>query len=128
MTLGYERARASSQVSFVTLWRRDPVPKDFAKDLIAIPAHHTDVLGAGGLMPFLASENSGYMVMQVCGQWAGDRWAIWQFSDGSTGLLLETRWQDEKSALVHGHREKDQVRVLPGDDVGGVRVVVGRRA
>ena len=83
----------------LTLWRRDPVPKDFAKSLTKVPAHFTDVLGAGGLMPFLASENSGYVVMQVSGQWAGDRWALWQFSDGSTGLLLETRWQDEKSAL-----------------------------
>lgn len=50
-------------------------------------------------MPFLAGENSGHVVMTVSGEWAGDRWALWQFPDGSDGLLLETRWQDEKSAL-----------------------------
>ena len=82
-----------------TLWRNDPVPKDFAEDLIEKSPDHSDVLGAGGLMPFLASENSGHVVMTVSGQWAGDRWALWQFPDGSDGLLLETRWQDEKSAL-----------------------------
>ena len=82
-----------------SLWRRDPVPSDFADDLVQIPPDFTDVLGAGGLMPFLASENSGHVVMTVSGQWAGDRWALWQFPDGSAGLLLETRWQDETSAL-----------------------------
>ena len=82
-----------------TLWRRDPVPSDFSDDLIKTPPDFTDVLGAGGLMPFLSSENSGHVVMTVSGQWAGDRWALWQFPDGSAGLLLETRWQDEKSAL-----------------------------
>ena len=50
-------------------------------------------------MPFLASENSGHVVMTVSGKWAGDRWALWQFLDGTAGLLLETRWQDEILAL-----------------------------
>ena len=81
------------------LWKRDPVPGDFADDLTKTPPDFTDVLGAGGLMPFLASENSGHVVMTVSGQWAGDRWALWQSPDGSAGLLLETRWQDETSAL-----------------------------
>lgn len=81
------------------LWKRDPVPKGFTDDLFETPPDHSDVLGAGGLMPFLAGENSGHIVMTVSGQWAGDRWALWQFPDGSCGLFLETRWQDEKSAL-----------------------------
>ena len=31
----------------LTLWRRDPVPKDFVKSLTKVPAHFTDVLGSG---------------------------------------------------------------------------------
>lgn len=82
-----------------SLWRRDPVPADFADDLAKTPPIFSDGLGASGLMPFLAVENSGHVVMTVSGQWAGDRWALWQFPDGSAGLMLETRWQDETAAL-----------------------------
>lgn len=81
------------------LWLNDPVPEDFADQLTSFPPDLTDVLGAGGLMPFLASKNSGHVVMTVSGQWAGDRWAIWKFPDDSAALLLETRWQDETTAL-----------------------------
>jgi len=63
------------------------------------PPTLTDVLGVGGLIPWLAQPNSSYVSRNIAGQWAGDRWAVWQFPDGSTALLLETRWQDEASAL-----------------------------
>ncbi len=82
-----------------TLWRYDPVPSNFADDLTKTTPDFTDVLGAGGMMPFLAVENSGHVVMTVSGEWAGDRWALWEFPDGTAGLLLESRWQDERSAL-----------------------------
>ena len=59
-----------------SLWKRDPVPKGFTDDLFGTPPDHSDVLGAGGLMPFLAGENSGHIVMTVSGQWAGDRLAL----------------------------------------------------
>ena len=81
------------------LWLRDPVSIDFYKNLTETAPNFSDVLGAGGIMPFLASTNSGHVVMTVSGQWAGDRWGVWEFPDGSAGLLLETRWQDETAAL-----------------------------
>jgi len=81
------------------LWRRDPVPSDFADNLLETPPNLTDVLGIGGLVPWLATRHSGHAAMSLSGRWAGDRWAVWQFPDGSAALLLETRWQDEKSAL-----------------------------
>ena len=91
---------------FRPLWHRDPtlckyepIPSNFADDLTKTTPDFTDVLGAGGMMPFLAVENSGHVVMTVSGEWAGDRWALWEFPDGTAGLLLESRWQDERSAL-----------------------------
>ena len=82
-----------------SLWARDPVPADFAMKFMDEPPDLTDVLGIGGLIPWLAQPNSSYVARTIAGQWAGDRWALWQFDDGSAALLLETRWQDEVSAL-----------------------------
>jgi hypothetical protein len=82
-----------------TLWSRDPVPTDFANQFMDTPPTLTDVLGIGGLIPWLAQPNSSYVARSIAGQWAGDRWALWEFDDGSAAMLLETRWQDEKSAL-----------------------------
>jgi hypothetical protein len=81
------------------LWRRDPVPSDFADNLLEFPPILTDVLGVGGLVPWLAQWYSVDVAKTFCGGWAGDRWAVWQFPDGSSALLLETRWQDDDSAL-----------------------------
>lgn len=82
-----------------SLWKQDPVPADFANNFMEKSPILTDVLGIGGLIPWLAQTNSSYMARTIAGQWAGDRWALWQFPDGSTAILLETRWQDELSAL-----------------------------
>ena len=80
-------------------WDRKPVPEHFADRFTDTPPALTDVLGIGGLIPWLAQPNSSYMARSIAGQWAGDRWALWEFDDGSAALLLETRWQDEKSAI-----------------------------
>tara|TARA_B100000963_G_scaffold360149_1_gene389949 strand:+ start:469 stop:2184 length:1716 start_codon:yes stop_codon:yes gene_type:complete len=82
-----------------SLWKQDPVPSDFAERLMQSPPALTDVLGVGGLIPWLAQPNSSYVARTIAGKWAGDRWAVWQFPDGSAALLLETRWQDEESAV-----------------------------
>jgi len=82
-----------------SLWAQNPVPTDFANNFMEKSPVLTDVLGIGGLIPWLAQPNSSYVARTIAGQWAGDRWALWQFSDGSTVILLETRWQDELSAL-----------------------------
>tara|TARA_B100001093_G_scaffold70105_1_gene60596 strand:+ start:3206 stop:4963 length:1758 start_codon:yes stop_codon:yes gene_type:complete len=82
-----------------SLWKQNPVPKDFADEFMQTPPDQTGVLGIGGLIPWLAHKNSSYTARNISGQWAGDRWAVWEFPDGSTALLLETRWQDEESAL-----------------------------
>ena len=82
-----------------SLWQNHPVPMDFANNLMKTPPSHTDVLGVGGLIPWLALSNSSHTARSISSQWAGDRWAVWEFSDGSAALFLETRWQDEKSAL-----------------------------
>ena len=82
-----------------SLWKRNPVPANFADQVMQTPPTLTDVLGVGGLIPWLAQPNSSYVSRTIAGQWAGDRWAVWQFPDGSAALLLETRWQDEASAL-----------------------------
>ena len=80
-------------------WDRKPVPENFADRFMDIPPTLTDVLGIGGLIPWLAQPNSSYMARSIAGQWAGDRWALWEFDDGSAAMLMETRWQDERSAL-----------------------------
>ncbi|HAY81082.1 MAG TPA: hypothetical protein DCY79_14850 [Planctomycetaceae bacterium] len=80
-------------------WQPDPVPSNFADDLMETPPLHTDVLGVGGLIPWLSQWHFGYGPKSFAGGWAGDRWAVWQLSDGASALLLETRWQDEKAAL-----------------------------
>tara|TARA_B100000212_G_scaffold310236_1_gene261181 strand:+ start:3582 stop:5297 length:1716 start_codon:yes stop_codon:yes gene_type:complete len=82
-----------------SLWERNPVPANFADQVMQTPPALTDVLGVGGLIPWLAQPNSSYVARTIAGQWAGDRWAVWQFPDDSAALLLETRWQDEASAL-----------------------------
>ncbi len=82
-----------------SLWERDTVPTDFGNKFMKKSPILTDVLGIGGLIPWLAQPNSSYVARSIAGQWAGDRWALWQFPDGSTAILLETRWQDEVSAL-----------------------------
>ncbi|MEM1297592.1 MAG: hypothetical protein AAGH89_19650, partial [Verrucomicrobiota bacterium] len=81
------------------LWREDPVPGDFADDLIEIRPILTDVLGIGSLVPWLAKLYPFDVAKTLVGGWVGDRWALWQFPDGSSALLLEIRWQDEESAL-----------------------------
>ena len=80
-------------------WDRKPVPENFADRFMDTPPTLTDVLGIGGLIPWLAQPNSSYMARSIAGQWAGDRWALWEFDDGSAAMLMETRWQDERSAL-----------------------------
>ena len=82
-----------------SLWKRDPVPHDFANKILEKPPMLTDVFGIGGLIPWLAQSNSSYVARSIAGQWAGDRWALWQFPDGSASMLLETNWQDEIAAL-----------------------------
>ncbi len=80
-------------------WRHDPVPVDFADDLMDSPPALTDVLGIGGLAPLLSQWYSLDGAKRLAGDWAGDRWAIWELPDGDSALLLETRWQDEGAAI-----------------------------
>ncbi|MEM6569820.1 MAG: DUF3299 domain-containing protein [Planctomycetota bacterium] len=85
------------------LWRHDPVPETFADDVMESPPTRTEVLGIGGLVPWLASWHSVDVAKLIAGTWAGDRYAVWRFEDGSSVLLLETRWQDDASAeQFHG--------------------------
>ena len=82
-----------------SLWYHNPVSSNFANELMETPPELTDVLGVGGLVPWLAQSNSSYTARKISGKWAGDRWALWQFPDGSASMLLETNWQDEIAAL-----------------------------
>ena len=82
-----------------TKWRRDPVPSDFADDLMDSPPVLTDVLGIGGLAPLLTQWYSFDVAKRLASEWAGDRWAIWELPDDESALILETRWQDEAAAL-----------------------------
>ena len=79
-------------------WRPDPVPEDFADDLLETPPSFTDVLGIGGLIPWLSQWYAVPEAKNLTGNWTGDRWAVWQFPEGEFVLLLETRWTDEDSA------------------------------
>ena len=58
----------------------------------------TDVLGIGGLLPWLSQWYNVPEAKSLTGNWTGDRWAIWQLPEGECMLLLETRWDDEDSA------------------------------
>lgn len=79
-------------------WSPDPVPEDFADDLLETPPSFTDVLGIGGLIPWLSQWYAVPEAKNLTGNWTGDRWAVWQFPEGEYVLLLETRWTDEDSA------------------------------
>ena len=79
-------------------WRPDPVAEDFADDLLETPPSFTDVLGIGGLIPWLSQWYAVPEAKNLTGNWTGDRWAVWQFPEGEYVLLLETRWTDEDSA------------------------------
>ena len=105
------------------LWRQDPVPADFADHVLDTPPIHTDVLGVGSLVPVLTKWYSVDVAKRLAGGWAGDRWAVWQFPDGSAALLLETRWQDEDSAIQFREAipEHPLWRLSPHED-GSTRV------
>ena len=83
----------------ISLWDRNPIRNNFADKFMESPPKITDILGIGGLIPWLSKLNSSYIARSIAGKWVGDRWALWQFPDESAVLLFETRWQDEKSAL-----------------------------
>ena len=95
-TMEFVRPRWYKNDSF---WRHNPISINFANKLMETPPNLTDVLGVGGLVPWLAQSNSSYTARKISGKWTGDRWALWQFSDGSAFMLLETNWQDETAAL-----------------------------
>ena len=80
-------------------WRHDPVPAGFAEGLLDTRPVLTDVLGIGGLVPILSQWYSFEVAKRLAGGWAGDRWALWRLPDDGSALLLETRWQDEASAI-----------------------------
>ena len=79
-------------------WRPDPVPEDFADDLLETPPSFTDVLGIGGLIPWLSQWYAVPEAKNLTGNWTGDRWAVWQFPEEEFVLLFETRWNDKDSA------------------------------
>jgi len=79
-------------------WSPDPVPEDFADELLETPPSFTDVLGIGGLIPWLSQWYAVPEAKNLTGNWTGDRWAVWQLPEGEFVLLVETRWNDEDSA------------------------------
>jgi len=80
------------------LWRRDPVPPDFAEGLLETAPVHTGVLGLGGIVPWLGASYPPDVSKVLAGNWAGDRYALWRLPEGAgEALLLEIRWQDEVS-------------------------------
>ncbi|MEO0662773.1 MAG: DUF3299 domain-containing protein, partial [Planctomycetota bacterium] len=81
-------------------WRPDPVPADFADDWLDIPPDLTDVLGVGGLFPFLRRWYAMEETLGYVSGWTGDRWAYWRLPDERSKLLLEVRWRDEEAALL----------------------------
>ncbi|MGB0331478.1 MAG: DUF3299 domain-containing protein [Planctomycetota bacterium] len=81
-------------------WRPDPVPADFADGIEDTPPAMTDVLGVGGLVPFLTQWYSLDEAMVLIGSWTGDRWAVWERPDGAVKVLLELRLGDEAAALA----------------------------
>ena len=82
-----------------TLWRRNPVPENFADSVLDSPPAFTDVFGVGGIVPWLSKAYPVDVAKSLAGDWAGDRFAVWLFPDGEAALLLETRWQDADAAL-----------------------------
>lgn len=106
-----------------SLWQHDPVPSNFADGLLEFPPTLTDVLGMGGLVPWLVQWYSGDVAKSFCSGWAGDRWAIWQFPDGDSGLLLETHWQDDDAALQFHDAIRDTEMVIHETGSRTVRVL-----
>lgn len=81
------------------LWKHRLVPQNFADGFMNVDPVLTDVLGVGGLIPWLADPNTSYLARSIAGQWSADRWALWQFDDGNSAVLLETHWQNEEAAI-----------------------------
>ena len=81
-----------------SLWRPDPVAKDFADGFMETSPAFTNVLGVGGLISWLTQWYGVSEARALTGRWAGDRWAVWKFPGNDSVILLETRWHDEDSA------------------------------
>lgn len=80
-------------------WDPDPVPAGFADGLDESAPVLTDVLGVGGVVPFLTQWYSLDEALGFVGGWTGDRWAVWPRPDGSARFALELRWRTEEAAL-----------------------------
>jgi hypothetical protein len=80
-------------------WDPDPVPAGFAGGLDESAPVLTDVLGVGGVVPFLTQWYSLDEALGFVGGWTGDRWAVWPRPDGSARFALELRWRTEEAAL-----------------------------
>lgn len=101
-----------------TLWQPDPVPSDFADNVLDIAPLHTDVMGIGSLVPWLVKWYPVDGAKKLAGRWAGDRWALWKLPDGAHALLLEIRWQDEESALKFHKAIPGMVGMVPLHEEG----------
>ncbi|MEM6673166.1 MAG: DUF3299 domain-containing protein [Planctomycetota bacterium] len=108
-------------------WLRAPVPSDFADGILETPPAHTDVFGVGGLVPWLVTWYSVDVAKSLVGRWAGDRWAVWQFDDGTSALLLETHWQNDASAVQFREALPDDTyQIVPPYEKGSLTVRVLR--
>lgn len=96
MTMELFRPSMSRDVS---RWKPDPVPAGFADGLDESAPALTDVLGVGGVVPFLAQWYSLDEALGYVGGWTGDRWAVWPRPDGSAKFAIELRWRTEEDAL-----------------------------
>jgi len=116
------------------LWRRDAPSRDFADGLMEIAPVHTGVLGLGGIVPWLSSLYPVEAAKLFAGNWAGDRYALWETPGEGFALLLETRWQDAASAarflealpmhplqrVLDDADDDRRVRLIRADDAAGL--------
>ncbi|MEM8713805.1 MAG: hypothetical protein AAGG01_22920, partial [Planctomycetota bacterium] len=107
-------------------WRPDPVPADFASDLMNSPPALTDVLGISGLFAFLRRWYDVDESLSYIAGWTGDRWGIWDLPDGRTKMIVEIRWRDEDSAARFGESlwpESGWTLLPAGTDLKRLRMV-----
>lgn len=78
--------------------RADVIPADFAADLLPEAPVFVERLGLGGLIPWLSGTLPVDQAKAAAGRVVEDRYALWRFPGGGTGLLLETSWPDRESA------------------------------
>lgn len=77
---------------------KDPVPTDFANEILSEAPVFGGQFGIGGLVPWMMGSLPVDQARSISGQLLSDRYALWDLSEDGFVLLLDTRWPNPTAA------------------------------